>query len=128
MADTLDVNAVNIATATVDANRARVSCAPKLNIKSDGPLDLKIECPMHADPVCIGAAALRLPQVKGQRIVSAVVTRKGKRIGSARGRSIRRVTFDRPTHGTFAVRITMRTSGKGASARKVTVTRRVTGC
>jgi hypothetical protein len=44
VADRLDVNATNIATATVDAARARLSCAPQLNVKSDGPLDLRIEC------------------------------------------------------------------------------------
>jgi pimeloyl-ACP methyl ester carboxylesterase len=44
VADRLDVVATNIATATVDATRARLSCAPLLNVKTDGPLDLRIEC------------------------------------------------------------------------------------
>jgi hypothetical protein len=46
--DRLDVVATNIATATVDATRARLSCAPQLNVKSDGPLDLRIVCSQPA--------------------------------------------------------------------------------
>jgi pimeloyl-ACP methyl ester carboxylesterase len=42
--DRLDVVATNIATATVDATRARLSCSPQLNVKTDGPLDLRIVC------------------------------------------------------------------------------------
>ena len=43
-ADTLVVKATNIATAVIDAKRAGVSCAPKLELVSDGPLDLSIRC------------------------------------------------------------------------------------
>src|SRR5436190_10103397 len=40
--DQLDITATNVATVTVNARRARVSCDPKLNIKSDGPLQVHI--------------------------------------------------------------------------------------
>jgi hypothetical protein len=43
-ADRLVVQATNIAAATVDARRARLSCAPNVEVKSDGPLTLRIAC------------------------------------------------------------------------------------
>ena len=46
VSDTLDVNATNIATATVNAPRAQLDCGRQivLNVKSDGPLNLTIDC------------------------------------------------------------------------------------
>ena len=44
VSNTLDVNATNIATATIDATRARLGCSPNLNITTDGPLTLTINC------------------------------------------------------------------------------------
>ena len=38
----LDVDAKNVRTATIDASRARVSCGAKLNVKTDGPLDVTL--------------------------------------------------------------------------------------
>jgi hypothetical protein len=40
--DTLDVNATNIATATIDPSRARVDCNAKLNVTSDGPITVTL--------------------------------------------------------------------------------------
>jgi pimeloyl-ACP methyl ester carboxylesterase len=45
-ANVIDITATNIATVTIDARRARVSCRVKLNIQSDGPLKVKLaDCP-----------------------------------------------------------------------------------
>jgi hypothetical protein len=41
-ADTLDITAENVARVSIDGKRARVSCHPKLNVKSDGPLTVTI--------------------------------------------------------------------------------------
>jgi pimeloyl-ACP methyl ester carboxylesterase len=42
--DVLVVHATNVASATIDARRAHLSCHPKLDVQSDGPLNLKIAC------------------------------------------------------------------------------------
>jgi predicted esterase len=40
--DTLEINATNIATATIDPARARVDCSAKLNVTSDGPISITL--------------------------------------------------------------------------------------
>jgi hypothetical protein len=129
-ADRLDVTATNIGSATVDATRARLSCAPQLNVKSDGPLDLKIDCGKRQvkGERCAKRVAFRLPRVRGQRIVSVKATGRGKRLGRNHGRNLRRVAIERPTSRGFTVRLVMRTSGKGESSRRITVRRRVAAC
>jgi hypothetical protein len=42
VANTLDINATNIAAVTIEADRAKVNCHPHLNIKSDGPIAVTI--------------------------------------------------------------------------------------
>lgn len=128
-ADRLVVNAANISTATVDAGRAGLSCAPELQVKSDGPLDLTIAC-SHAvkSPRCGSSVAMKLPRVRGQRIVAARVVRNGRTLETKRGSNVRTVKVDRVSRGAFSVRIVMRTSGKGQRASSVTVTRRVAAC
>ena len=42
--DRLVVHATNVAAATVDARRARLSCAPHVELHSDGPMTLRIAC------------------------------------------------------------------------------------
>jgi hypothetical protein len=128
-ADRLVVNAANISTATVDARRAGLSCAPELQVKSDGPLDLKINCSRAVRAArCGGAVALKLPRVRGQRIVVAKVVRKGRTLKRKRGRNLRSVKIRRVSRRAFSVRIVMRTSGKGKRARRITVTRRIAAC
>lgn len=126
-ADRLDVVATNIATATVDARRARLSCAPTLNVQSDGPLDLRIDCSGLAvkGARCANRVAFRLPRVRGARMVRVVITRRGRVLRSARGRDIRRVTLRRSSRRSYSVRIKLRTSERG---KTVTLTRRVRGC
>jgi predicted esterase len=41
-ADAIDVNATNLANATIDVKRASVDCSVKLNITSDGPIDIAL--------------------------------------------------------------------------------------
>jgi C-terminal binding-module, SLH-like, of glucodextranase len=40
--NTLDVNATNIATATIDPSRAHVDCSAKLNVTTDGPITITL--------------------------------------------------------------------------------------
>ena len=46
----LVVEAKNLASATVDTRRARLSCSPLLDVKSDGPLDLRLRCGRRRRP------------------------------------------------------------------------------
>jgi hypothetical protein len=124
-ADRLEVTATNVAAAEVDARRARLSCAPEVALRSDGPLDLRIACPARRRR-CATRLRLALPKVKGRRIVAVTVTRKGKRVTRVRGRNLRRVTIKRPGRKAFVVRI--RATSSGRPARTVTVVRRVSAC
>jgi pimeloyl-ACP methyl ester carboxylesterase len=127
MADRLDVVATNIATATVDAARAKLSCAPTLNVKSDGPLDLKITCSkgLVKGSRCSKSVGFRLPRVKGARVVKAVVKRKGKTVKTVKGRNVRSLKIKRASKKAYSVRILLTTSKKG---KHVTLVRRVSGC
>ncbi|MEA2368988.1 MAG: hypothetical protein QOH38_1706, partial [Thermoleophilaceae bacterium] len=40
--DALDIDATNVAAATIDPARARVSCGAKLKITSDGPIKVTL--------------------------------------------------------------------------------------
>jgi hypothetical protein len=99
-------------------------------VKSDGPLDLKIDCSKAVVKAeqCSSRVSLALPRVRGQRVVSVFVTRKGKRVTRSSGRNVRRVSFRRISRKAFSVRVKLRTSGKGGNARTVTLVRRVGGC
>ena len=127
VADRLDVVATNIATATVDAARARLSCAPQLKVQSDGPLDLRIDCSRRAvkGARCSSRVAFRLPRVKGARVVRAIVKRKGRTLATVSGRNIRTLALKRVSRRGFSVRIVLGTSSKG---KRVTLVRRVSGC
>jgi hypothetical protein len=41
-ADTIDVTATNISKASIAVNRAGVDCSVKLNITTDGPIDIAL--------------------------------------------------------------------------------------
>ncbi|MCW3016740.1 MAG: putative penicillin acylase [Solirubrobacterales bacterium] len=87
-ADRLVLTATNLASVTVDARRARLSCAPLLAITSDGPVDVRISCP--APKRCVSRRVLRvtLPRLdKSEHYVRSSVrvgTRKAKRYGGPR--------------------------------------------
>ncbi|HXA29847.1 MAG TPA: prolyl oligopeptidase family serine peptidase [Candidatus Angelobacter sp.] len=51
-ADTLDITATNVSRVVVDAQRARVDCNVKVNLTSDGPVDVRI---VNGDQACGGA-------------------------------------------------------------------------
>ncbi|HYZ30116.1 MAG TPA: hypothetical protein VE570_13730, partial [Thermoleophilaceae bacterium] len=127
VADRLDVVATNIATASVDAARARLSCAPELNVKTDGPLDLRIDCARAAVKAarCTGAVSFRLPRVNGARVTRAVVKRRGHVLKTAKGRNLRRVSLRRASKRAFSVRIELTTTSK---TKRITLTRRVSAC
>jgi hypothetical protein len=129
-ADRLDVVATNVAAATVDAARARLSCAPELTVKSDGPLDLRIDCSPAVVKAasCSNSVAFRLPRVSGQRVVSVVISSNAHRLRTFKGRNVRRVALRRVSRRAFSVRVDMRTSGSSGKVRRVTLVRRVSAC
>jgi hypothetical protein len=115
----------NVGAATLDAARAGLSCAPQVDLKADGPFDLRIACARAVRGAsCASSVKLKLPRLRGDRIVSAKATRKGKALGRARGRDVRSLKVARATRQAFAVKVTMRTAG----GRRVTSTRRIAAC
>jgi hypothetical protein len=133
-ADKLIVRASGLASAVVDARRARVGCAPAIDLQSDGPLDLRIACtPLEPrrTPASAGCAAgkrlrVKLPAVRGRRVTRAAVLRRGKVLRRVRGRDLRRVAVRRPTRKAFTLRIRLRTSGKRPAT--ITVVRKIRAC
>jgi hypothetical protein len=130
-ADRLVVKATNIASAVVDAKRARVSCAPQLDVTSDGPLDLRLDCPpvaRAAGRACPGSLTLALPRVKGRRVTLVTVTRRGNRVKRVGGKNVRRVTIGRVSPRAFSLRIYLHTNGAKKKQKRVIVQRRVAAC
>jgi hypothetical protein len=123
-ADRLVVRATNVAAATVDARRARLSCNPVLDVESDGPLDLRVECAPGPEPAtCDGPLRVSLPRLRGIGPVRVTVRYRGRVVRRARGRALRRIMLRRPTHRPFRLRLRVARGG-----RTVTVTRRYEGC
>lgn len=131
-ADVLHVKATNVGTATVDTSRAHVSCAPRLDVVSDGPLDLQLACAKTVrSPNCAKRVRIALPRVRGLRVVRVAVTRRGHRVVVVRGHALRSVRIARVSKRAFGVRLTLRLAGKGkgkGKARRVVVARRVAAC
>jgi hypothetical protein len=126
-ADRLVVRAAGIATATVDAARARLSCAPQLDVQADGPLDLRIACPAAAAPKrCASRMTLAVPRVRGRRVVRVTVLRGRRTVARRSGRNVRTVRVRRPTRRAFSLRLRARTSG--GRARTIEVVRRYRAC
>jgi hypothetical protein len=128
-ADSLAIDAKNLAAATVDTRRARLSCSPLVDVRTDGPFDLRLECPppraaSRRAKRCARTVRVRLPRVKGRRIVSVVATRNTRRVKRVRGRNVRSIVVRRPTRRAFALRIRARTNRGGT----VSVLRRFRGC
>jgi hypothetical protein len=129
--DVLDISATNVGTVTVNALRAKVTCAAKLQVESDGPLDVVLGG-------CGGAAKLpsarrcvdrrkfsfRLHHARGARVVRVVAFVNGKRKLRVRGRHIKRITLKRLPRRKFVVRI-VATQNTGS---KLVSTRRYKGC
>ena len=125
-ADRLVVRTTNLAAVTVDARRARLSCAPRLEVSGDGPLDLRIACPVEAAPSCARSVRIALPRMRGRRIVAVLVRHRGRVVRRARGRNLRSVRVRRPSRAAFALQVRAHTSGR--PARTVTVVRRYRAC
>ena len=124
--DRLVVRTTNVASATIDARRAGVSCAPQLDLQGD-PVDLKVACPPARRATrCGSLLKIALPHLKGRRIVTVTVMRGKSRLKRTRGRNVRRVVVRRPTRRAFALRVLARTNGK--RARTVTLLRRFGAC
>lgn len=123
-ADRLVVRATNLAAATVDARRARLSCAPVLDVTTDGPLDLRIAC--APPPRCTKRRAfvVSLPRLRarGDRYVRVAVVVPGRRARTTRlrgGRRSARVDLG----GRRAGRVRVTVSGRTAKGRTVRVVR-----
>jgi hypothetical protein len=125
-ADRLVVRATNVAAAVVDAPRARVSCAPRLDVTSDGPLDLRIACPAPADRTCPATLRIALPRLRGRRIARADVLLGRRALLRARGHDLGSVSLARPSRRAFTLRVVLRAAG--TPARTVTLLRRYHAC
>jgi hypothetical protein len=124
--DVLDVNATNIRAATVDAPRARVDCAAKLNVKSDGPIDVTMGgcaaasgLPSNTHCVDTRRFRFRLHHYRRARVVKVQVYVNGKRKLTRRGRDLKSVTIGRLPQRAFSVKIvsTQSTGSKLVSSR-----------
>jgi hypothetical protein len=118
VADRLVVHATNVSATVVDARRARLSCAPQLEITGD--VALTIDCGPVKPAACAATVRVRLPRVRGQRTTAV----SGRHVRRARGHDLRRAAIRRSSRRAFTVRIRMHTS-KG---RTVVVKRRVAAC
>lgn len=121
-ADRLVVRGANVRAATIDTARARVSCAPQLDVQ--GGVELALTCPTLRS--CAKTVRLVLPRVKGRRIVRAAVTRRKAKTKTVRGKDLRVVRVTRPGERAFSVKLYLRTGG--TPARRIVVTRRVGAC
>lgn len=123
--DTLLVTAKNVGVAIVDARRARLSCSPQVQLDSDGPLDLRISCPVAPRRTSCGKTVrVKLPRVRGQRTTSVRVLRGKRSLKLVKGRDVRRLALRRPTRKAFAVRVRVR----ARNGKTVSVVRRYPAC
>jgi hypothetical protein len=130
--DVLDIEATNVRSVTVDGARAQVGCSPKLNVKSDGPLDVVVgggcggtlKLPSAQRCVDRRKFSFRLHRPRGARIVLVEAFVNGHRRLRLRGGDIRRITLARLPRGRFTVRI-VATQNTGS---KLISTRRYRGC
>ncbi len=114
--DVLIVRATNVGTATVDARRARVSCAPALDVQSDGPLDLRIACATPKRCVSRRRVSVTLPRLRGRAARADRFTRVTVKVGS------RKATTTRLRRGRRTAPVDLR--GLRAGRVKVTITAR----
>jgi hypothetical protein len=116
----LFVKARNVGTASFDGTRARLGCAPKVYLETDGPLDLGMTCerkqPANAKLKalrCASRVTFTLPRVAGRPNVEVTATRKGKTLARASGKRVLRLRLRRPTRKPFTVQLAMRAGGDG---------------
>jgi hypothetical protein len=128
-ADQLDVNATNLRTVTINAERAQVSCNPKVNLTSDGQTEVVVDgcaplLPSRRRCVDRRKFTFKLHHAKRARVVDAVVFVNGKRKIHKRGRNIESVTLERLPQRRFKVKIVATQSG----GSKLISTRTYKGC
>ncbi|MEA2426392.1 MAG: hypothetical protein QOF37_20, partial [Thermoleophilaceae bacterium] len=130
-ADALDINATNVRSVTIDAPRARVTCAAKLNITSDGPIDVALaDCGktlgLPASGRCVDRRkfSFRLHHARGTRVVKVVVYVNGRRKLRRSSHSIQSVTLRRLPRKRFKVRI----EATQSSGSTLVSTRTYRGC
>jgi dienelactone hydrolase len=126
-ADQLDVSASNVRSVRVNATRARVSCAAKLFVESDGPLDVVLDgcggaaTKLPRAPRCVDRRrfSFRLHHARGARVVNVVVYVNGRVRKRVHGRDLKRVSIARLPRKRFTVRIvsTQSTGSKLISVR-----------
>jgi hypothetical protein len=110
-----------------------VSCAPTLDLTSDGPIDLRLGCRRPAGSSvagrrCSRRVTVRLPRVRGMRVVRVIVAWRGHRVQRVRGHALRTVRIRRRTRGAFRVRLTLRLHGRHGTTRRIVVTRPIAPC
>ncbi len=130
-ADKLVVRATNVATATVDAKRARVSCSPTIDVQSDGPLDLRIACAAPKRCKSRRNFTVTLPRLRGaarRDRYTRITVKVGKRRAVTRrlkgGRRSGRVDL----RGLSAGRVKVTITGRTARGRTVRVVRTYRTC
>jgi predicted esterase len=128
--DVLDVTATNVAAVTIDAPRARVDCAAKVNLKSDGPTQVTLtgcesgQLPSNRHCVDTRKFSFRLHQSKGARTVKVAAYVNGKRKLLRKGHSLKHLTLRRLPQKTFRVTIVNYQS----TGSKLVSTRTYRGC
>jgi len=131
-ADTLVVKATNVAAATVDARRAKVSCSPGIELVSDGPLDLRVACAPSPRCSVRRLFVITLPRLRGaqaarDRYTRVTVRVPGRRDRTSRLRSGRRsARVDLRGHASGRVRVLV--SGRTARGRTVRVSKTLSLC
>ncbi len=132
--DRLVVRAENVRTATVDVRRARVTCGAELDVRSDGPLDLRLTgCPLlaPAPPAarCASRRRFRIHTRKVRGARRARVTVDGRRVRAVRrrGRFTAVVDLRGKPRKTVLVRIVLVVRRDGVT-RRLTGTRRYRTC
>jgi hypothetical protein len=127
--DKLFVRAQNLSAATFDARRARLSCAPKLYVGTDGPLDMTIGCterPKRASR-CSRTVAVKLPRVAARPNVDVSIKRGSRQLAHVKRARVLKVHLRRPTRRAFSLAVDTVAGGDGP-ALSLHVTRRFGAC
>ncbi|MGZ6697264.1 MAG: hypothetical protein ACXVFL_16700, partial [Solirubrobacteraceae bacterium] len=128
--DVLDVRATNVGAVTIDAPRAHVDCAARVNLKSDGPTQVTLtgcesgQLPSNRRCVDTRRFSFHLHQSRGARTVKVAVYVNGRRRLVRKGRSLKRLTLRRLPRKRFRVTIVNYQS----TGSKLVSTRTYHGC
>ena len=125
----LFVKATNVGAASFDGTRARVGCAPKLYVTTDGPLDMRVDCAQRPKRArrCASRVSVTLPRVAARPNVEVTASRNGRVLARRTATRILRIAFRRPTRKAFSVELAMRSGGDGPPLT-LAATRRFGAC